>query len=66
MYSDDVPRDLWPRWLDYNRDDLMVPLVRTPDEILVIYGGGAGRHSAWVPGWGNVDRSRTVTRRIES
>jgi hypothetical protein len=64
MYSDDVRRDLWPRWIDYNRDDVTIPLVRTPDEILVIYGGGAGRHSAWVPGWGNVDRSRTVTRKI--
>lgn len=64
MYSDDVRRDLWPRWLDYNRDDLMIPLVRLPDEILVIYGGGAGRHSAWVPGWGNVDRSQSVTRKI--
>ena len=66
MYSDDVPRHLWPRWLDYNRADLMVPMVREPDEILVVHGGGAGRHSAWVPGWGNVDRSRSVTRRIES
>jgi len=64
MYSDDVRRDLWPRWIDYNRDDVTIPLVRTPDEILVTYGGGAGRHSAWVPGWGNVDRSRTVTRKI--
>ncbi len=64
MYSDDVRRDLWPRWLDYRRDNLMIPLVRTPEEILVIYAGGAGRHSAWVPGWGNVDRSRTVTKKI--
>jgi hypothetical protein len=64
MYSDDVRRDLWPHWIDYNRADVTIPLVRTPDEILVIYGGGAGRHSAWVPGWGNVDRSRTVTRKI--
>jgi hypothetical protein len=64
MYSDDVRRDLWPRWIDYNRDGVTIPLVRTPDEILVTYGGGAGRHSAWVPGWGNVDRSRSVTRKI--
>jgi hypothetical protein len=64
MYSEEVRRELWPRWLDYTRDDLTIPLVRTPDEILVICGGGAGRHSAWVPGWGNVDRSRTVTRQI--
>jgi hypothetical protein len=45
---------LWPGWIDYNRVDMTIPLGRTPDEILVIYGGGAGRHSAWVPGWGNV------------
>jgi hypothetical protein len=41
-----------------------IPLVRTPDEIMVIVGGGSGRHSAWVPGWGNVDRSRSVTKLI--
>ncbi len=64
MYSDEVRQHLWPRWLDYNRDHLMVPIVRSPDEILVTYGGGAGRHSAWIPGWGNVDRSRSVTRKI--
>jgi hypothetical protein len=65
MYSEDVVRKkLWPRWLDYNRPDLRVPLVREPEEILVICGGGPGRHSAWVPGWGNVDRTRAVTRRI--
>lgn len=64
MYSEDVRRDLWPRWIDYQRADATIPLVRTPDEILVISGGGAGRHSAWVPGWGNVDRSRVVTKKI--
>jgi hypothetical protein len=65
MYSEEVRRDLWPRWIDYNRADVTIPLVRTPDEILVLVGGGAGRHSAWVPGWGNVDRSRAVTRCIQ-
>jgi hypothetical protein len=65
MYSDEVRRDIWPRWLDYTRENLMIPLVRTPDEILVICGGGAGRHSAWIPGWGNVDRSRSVTTKIK-
>jgi hypothetical protein len=55
---------MWPRWLDDTRSDLMVPIVREPEEILVICGGGAGRHSAWVPGWGNVDRTRAVTRTI--
>jgi hypothetical protein len=66
MYSEEVRRQLWPRWLDYTREDLQIPLVRSPDEIIVIVGGGAGRHSAWVPGWGNVDRSRSVTKRIQT
>lgn len=65
MYSEEVRRDLWPRWIDYTREDVTIPLVRTPNEVLVIVGGGAGRHSAWVPGWGNVDRTRSVTRRIQ-
>jgi hypothetical protein len=66
MYSEEVRQKLWPCWLDYTREDLRIPLVRTPEEILVIVGGGAGRHSAWVPGWGNVDRSRSVTKCIQS
>lgn len=65
MYSEDARRVCWPRWIDYERPDATIPIVREPDEILVIVGGGAGRHSAWVPGWGNVNRSRAVTRRIE-
>jgi hypothetical protein len=65
MYSEQVRQELWPRWIDYTRD-AMIPLVRTPDEILVIVGGGSGRHSAWVPGWGNVDRSRSVTKLIRA
>jgi hypothetical protein len=66
MYSEQVRQQLWPRWIDFTRDDVMIPLVRTPDEIMVIVGGGSGRHSAWVPGWGNVDRSRSVTKLIRS
>ena len=67
LYSEDVvEKQLWPRWLDYTRPDLKVPIVREPEEILVMCGGGAGRHSAWVPGWGNIDRTRAITRRIEA
>jgi len=44
----------WPRWLDRANDDERVPLVKDPDEIIVIVAGGAvGRFSLVVPGWGD-------------
>ena len=52
----------WPRFVDPDDDDQMVPVVRAPDRITIIVAGGAGGpHSAYLPGWG----SRRVTRKIE-
>jgi hypothetical protein len=31
----------------------MVPIVRAPDDISVIVVGGAGKHSAWQPTFGD-------------
>jgi hypothetical protein len=39
-----------------------VPMVRVPDELLIIVLGGPGRHSSWVPTFGGTTRS--VTREI--
>ena len=51
----------WPRWLDRTRDDEMVPVVRRPEDILLIVAGGSeGRFSVCVPGWGEFG-SRSVT-----
>ena len=42
--------------------DTMVPIVRSPDDILVIVAGGAGKHSCWQPTFG--DQTRPVRRVI--
>ena len=39
-----------------------VPMVRTPDDLMIIVLGGPGKHSSWVPTFGGTTRS--VTREI--
>ena len=52
----------WPRFIDAEDDDQMVPVVRALDRINIFVAGGAGGpHSVYLPGWG----SRRVTRKIE-
>lgn len=46
-------------------ETLVKPLVATPDDFLVLAAGGqAGAFSAYVPGWGGVGTSQSVTREI--
>ena len=42
----------WPAWIDESRDDVMVPIVRSADDVVVLVAGGDGRHSCWMAGWG--------------
>lgn len=52
----------WPRWMLAVTDpEARLPIVQSPDEILVIVAGGAGKHSAVVP---NSTLSRAVSRPI--
>ena len=51
LYGREVHRNFWPRWVSREADDEMVPIVRRPGEITVVVAGGAGRHSAFLPGW---------------
>jgi hypothetical protein len=52
----------WPRWLQTVSDDgAQLPLVPSPEDILVMVAGGPGKHSAVVP---NCTFSRAVTRRV--
>ena len=53
----------WPRWIDETDPDAMIPIVGSPDDILVVVAGGDGRHSAWLAGWGV---TRMVTQEIEA
>ena len=60
--GDDRREMLWPRFVDPNDDQDMVPVVRRVEDIHVLVAGGAGGpHSVCVPGWG----SRRVIRKIE-
>jgi hypothetical protein len=47
------------KYLQAADDDLQVRLTRTPDDVLVVVGGGEGRHSSWIPSFG-VSRSVTM------
>lgn len=51
LYGSEIARNFWPRWVSRTDDDEMVPLVRRPSEITLVVAGGAGRHSAFLPGW---------------
>src|SRR5688572_4389338 len=46
-------------------DDTMVPIVRAPEDISIIVAGGAGKHSAWQPTFGDGTRPtrRVIARR---
>ena len=52
----------WPRFVDPEDDEQMVPLVRRPENInIIVAGGPGGPHSAYLPGWG----SARITKLIE-
>ncbi|HEV8437596.1 MAG TPA: hypothetical protein VGT40_05840 [Methylomirabilota bacterium] len=52
----------WPLWMQKVTDDsARLPLVPTPDDVLVMVAGGSGKHSAVVP---NCTFSRAASRLI--
>ena len=52
----------WPKFVDSDDDNQMVPVVRRPENIhIVVAGGAGGPHSVYLPGWG----SAKITKRIE-
>jgi hypothetical protein len=55
-YSPDQLRarlTMWPRWMrDLDDDDRLVPLVTDPLKFRIVVAGGAGKHSAVIPSWG--------------
>jgi hypothetical protein len=52
----------WPPELNQLAADALVPMVPSPDDILVLVAGGAGKHSAVCPSFG---ATVSVTRTIE-
>jgi hypothetical protein len=60
MYGADTRRNLWPRWVNHEDPDGLIPPTRQPEDIIILVAGGAGKHSVFLPGWG----SRSVTKKI--
>ncbi len=50
-----------PKYFEVVDDDYEVPVFGSPDDIVVVVGGGPGRHSSWMPTFG---LTRTTTRVI--
>jgi hypothetical protein len=50
-----------PQEYDGDDDDLMVPILRRPEDLMIAVAGGSGRHSVFVPTFGI---TRAVTRPI--
>ncbi|MFP6681253.1 MAG: hypothetical protein VCB07_03545 [Gammaproteobacteria bacterium] len=63
-----IPRELWLRggmagmFEDRFPDEQQVPILKAPGDLLIIVVGGFGRHSCWLPTFG--DTTRAVTRAI--
>lgn len=51
----------WPKWVDTSDDATMIPMHENPEDIVIVVVGGAGRHSSFIPTWG---QSRSITRAI--
>jgi hypothetical protein len=54
------------RWDVVDAPDTMIPIVQSPDDISIIVVGGAGKHSAWQPTFGDGTRPtrRVIARRV--
>ena len=63
-----LPRALWREggmagmFEDLFPNEDTVPIVKTPEDLVIVVIGGFGRHSCWLPTFG--DTTRTVTRAI--
>lgn len=42
----------WPKEYDVDDDDFMMPIIRRPEDLMVIVAGGSGRHSVFIPTFG--------------
>lgn len=64
MFSPEFRRAYWPRWIDETDPDEMVPVVRSPSDILLTIAGGTGKFSLVIPGWGDFG-TKAVSKIVE-
>lgn len=63
-----LPREIWTKggmagmFEDHFPHESLVPIIKTPEDLLLMVVGGFGRHSCWLPTFG--DATRAVTRPI--
>jgi hypothetical protein len=50
----------WPDDFEGQDDEFLVPLVSSPDKLLLVVAGGDGRHSSWMPAWSATQRATEV------
>lgn len=64
-----LPRDVWSTggmagmFEDLFPNESQVPMIKCPEDLLIIVVGGFGRHSCWLPTFG--DSTRAVTKLVE-
>lgn len=65
MFSEEFRRAYWPKWVNVEDDAERVPIVRRPDDILIVVAGGeVGKFSMVIPGWGDFG-TRAITKPIQ-
>ena len=50
----------WPEAWEHQPEDFLVPLVTSPDTLILVVAGGDGRHSSWFPAWSATQRAIEV------
>jgi hypothetical protein len=50
----------WPEEWEHQPEDFLVPLVTSPDTLILVVAGGDGRHSSWFPTWSATQRAIEV------
>jgi hypothetical protein len=56
----------WPEAWEHQPDDFLVPLVTSPDKLILVVAGGDGRHSSWFPAWSATQRAIEVIAEPDS
>ena len=56
------PTSQWPKWVDVNDDECLVPAAEKPDDFILLVAGGPGVHCLVIPPYG---MSRSVTCAIK-
>lgn len=60
-----ISEQFWPRWVERDNDDYLVPLTQRPRDIHIVVAGGETYFAALCPGWGGLG-GFAVTKEIRT